>query len=179
MNGLYEVSNLGRVKSLNYYIVKNGIRKFHSETLIEPKSDKRGYQVLGLNMNGKRTGKTVHRLVAEAFIPNPEHKEQVNHIDGDKTNNNLEWCNNAENIKHAYRTGLTYYTKGRRDNFEKIRIDNSKRVVQMDLSGNEIKIWNSMEEAGKAIGICRSGISECCSGKHRTAGGYRWKYAEK
>ena len=181
--GKYIVSNYGEVISLPRLKQNNSKKQY-----VEPKelskhiSSTNGYVYVLLCGKGKCKNVRLHKLVAEAFIPNPEHKEQVNHIDGDKTNNkveNLEWCNNAENIKHAYRTGLTYYTKGRRDNFEKIRIDNSKRVVQMDLSGNEIKIWNSMEEAGKAIGICRSGISECCSGKHRTAGGYRWKYAEK
>lgn len=179
MNGLYQVSNFGRVKSLNYYIVNNGIRKFHSETTLSLCIDKTGYVVVNLNKNGKRKVGKVHRLVAEAFIPNVTNKPQVNHIDGDKTNNNvdnLEWCTNRENQIHAVRTGLTHHTEKQRKSFDKIRIDNSKKVIQMDLEGNEIKLWNSMEEAAKYIGICRSGISECCSGKHKTAGGFKWKY---
>lgn len=181
--GQYQVSNFGNVKSLNYFVINTkGFRHFHEGKLMHPYREKYGYMIVCLTKNRKHKNVKVHRLVAEAFIPNPENKPQVNHIDGDKTNNkveNLEWCNNAENITHAYKSGLTYYTKGRQDNFEKIKIDNSVKVIQMDLDGNEIKIWNSMEEAGKHVGVVRSNISECCSGKHRTAGGYRWKYAEK
>jgi hypothetical protein len=100
--GLYQVSNLGNVKSLNY-------RSAGKEHLISPGTDRGGYNILVLCKGKKAKSFKVHRLVANAFIPNPKNKEQVNHKDGNKQNNkvdNLEWCTCKENMHHAWKTGL-------------------------------------------------------------------------
>ena len=108
--GKYIVSNYGEVISLPRLKQNNT-----EEQYVEPKellryvNPKNGYVYVYLCNNGRNKNARLHRLVAETFIPNPENKPQVNHIDGDKTNNkinNLEWCNQSENEKHAYRTGL-------------------------------------------------------------------------
>lgn len=110
-----------------------------------------------------------HRIVAEVFIPNTENKPLINHIDGNKMNNNisnLEWCTHSENNTHAYETGLSK---------EKGQV----RVEQYDLDGNLICIHESMSSAGRLLGISNTGIGNCCKGKNDTCGGFRWKYADK
>lgn len=97
--GIYQVSSLGRVKSL----------KFNKEKILKNSLDKKGYVRVNLFKNGEALTFFVHQLVALTFIQNPLFKDQVNHKDGNKLNNcvdNLEWCTNLENIRHAYRTGL-------------------------------------------------------------------------
>ena len=101
-DGRYEVSNTGMVRSKGTHVNK-GIHE------LKAKTNKYGYKEVTLYLDGKKKSKTIHRLVAITYIPNPENAPQVNHIDGDKTNNdvtNLEWCTSSDNIKHAFRTGL-------------------------------------------------------------------------
>lgn len=154
--GLYQVSNLGRVRSLKKIYI------FHQN------KNSGGYIVITLTKNKIGKSYSVHRLVAQAFIPNPENKPQVNHIDGDKTNNNvsnLEWCTQSENQIHCYKNNLQ--TKG------------TKKVIQYDLNNNYIKTWNSLTEAGKELNINHSKISLVCNGKRKKAGGYIWRYYEQ
>lgn len=95
----YDASNLGRVRSLG-----SGV-----PVVLTPKTDRLGYLWLSLRINGKNKRCLVHRLVAETFMPNPDNKPEVNHINGDKADNrveNLEWCTHAENMRHAVNTGL-------------------------------------------------------------------------
>lgn len=108
--GIYEVSNLGNVKSKDRLIVtsKNIVAKIN-QRILKKKVTKKGYERLTLSVSGKHKDVGVHRLVAQAFIQNPENKKEVNHIDGNKQNNqisNLEWCTRNENEKHAFKIGL-------------------------------------------------------------------------
>jgi len=107
-NDLYEVSDLGRVRSIDRYIMRKGLTPVKGKILV-PKLNKKGYPSVVFHINGKALERNPHRLVAEAFIPNPENKPQVNHINGIKTDCravNLEWTTNSENQLHAYRLGL-------------------------------------------------------------------------
>lgn len=107
--GIYEISSLGRVKSLERFVdVKNGKRKVHPRFLTSLINN-RGYLQVKLSKNNVLKTKQPHVLIAEAFIPNPDNKKEVNHINGIKTDNrleNLEWNTHSENVKHAYDTGL-------------------------------------------------------------------------
>lgn len=158
--GQYKVSNLGRIYS---YKSKKYL-KF---------ADRNGYSMVKLqNMEFKKT-LAVHRLVAEAFIPNPDNKQQVNHINTIKTDNrveNLEWCSSNENLKHAYKMGLI--------DISKMTNITKKKVCQLDKKGNLIKIWNSLSEAHKELNIQVGNITKCCQNKIKTTGGYIWKYYE-
>lgn len=113
--GRYQISNMGRVKSLPR-IIKNGIGECHKKgRILKPQKAVKGYIRVTLCNEEYCKPFKIHRLVAEHFIPNPENKPQVNHINGDKTDNrvdNLEWCTNGENQLHAYKLGLK--TKKRR-----------------------------------------------------------------
>ena len=127
-------------------------------------------------MNNKYTkkNKTIHRLVAEAFIPNPNNYPQITHIDGNKLNNkvdNLEWCTNEYNMKEAWRLGLRdhIYKKGR----EHCR---SVKVNQYDLQGNFIKTWYCVRDIERELGFDNRNICSCCRGKRPTAYKYKWKY---
>ena len=110
--GLYEVSNTGLVRSLDRIDRLNRLKK---GVLKAPCNNGRGYLCVNLKVHGKQSQKTLHRLVAEAFIPNPNNLPEVNHIDGNKANNhvdNLEWCTRNKNVSHAFRNGLNRQYKG-------------------------------------------------------------------
>ncbi len=173
--GLYQVSNLGRVKSLKRLANdRNGFRNV-SEKIKNLRTNNRGYSIINLSKNGERKTYKVHRLVAQAFIPNLSNKPQLNHKDGNKQNNrvnNLEWCTISENQKHAYNKNLRNVQK-RGNN------GNSKPVNQYDLNGNFIKRWDCITDACEMLNIQQSGISSCCIGIYKTSHGYIWKYADK
>ena len=156
--GYYQVSNLGKVRNV----------KFNRE--LKACFDTYGYLLVVLSKGGKHRTRTVHRLVAETFIPNEEDLPTVNHKDENKQNNcveNLEWCDSKYNCNYGTRN-------------QKISQGVSKCVIQLSKSGEKIKKWNSMTEASKGIGCHLSSISMCCKGKQNTTGGYRWQYvAEK
>ena len=120
--------------------------------------------------------KTIHRLVAEAFIPNPDNKPQINHINGIKTDNrveNLEWVTSQENVQHAHSLGLT--KPNNKAAKARAAIVLAKPVLQLDLQGNVIAKFKSQSEAKRMTGISNCTISEVCLGKRKTAGGYKWR----
>ena len=175
--GLYQVSNLGRVRSLDQERTKphprNTSMVMHytqKGKVLKPKSDGVGYWQVCLWKDKKSKTIRVHRLVAEAFIPNPDNLPEVNHIDEDKTNpivTNLEWVTKSGNMCHG--------TCG-----ERMGRNHWKAIVQMDMDGNVIKEWPCAQHASKALGISHSQIIGVCK-KHKghdSAGGYRWKYKE-
>ena len=169
--GVYQVSNLGRVKRVGRYKNQSGA-EWESGIILKPADNQKGYYFVNLSRDNKTAQKYVHRLVAEAFIPNPENKPTVNHINCDRSDNraeNLEWTTYRENNNHSIKV-MKDAGKSKRNN----RL--SKIVQQIDLQGNVIKEYPSGREAQRKTGI--PGIDKVCAGaKYRkTAGGYFWKY---
>jgi hypothetical protein len=168
--GLYEVSNLGKVKSLPKYKGTNYSQAIKEKILKGTPSGKGYLQVLLCN-RGNQKRFLVHRLVAIHFIENHNNLPQVNHKNGNRVSNeasNLEWCTNLENENHAWRTGLKK-TKG--DNHP-----TSKRVLQMDLNGNLLKEWTNRHEIKNVLGFSSGLIGDCCNGRFQTAYGFKWGY---
>ena len=171
--GRYQVSNLGNVLSLHYH--KTKIAK---NLVLKP--TKLGYLTVNLmDDTGFVKAKKVHRLVAEAFIPNPERKPQVNHLSGDKTDNrveNLEWCTMSENMKHRCNVLNIKPPKNGLGKFGKLN-GWSRSVLQIK-NGIVIREYDCLAEAERATGISYSNISTVCGKKkwHKSAGGYQWEY---
>ena len=173
--GLYKVSNLGRILSLNY-------RNTGKPGLMTPVEDTDGYFTVQLWKNEKPKTCKVHRLVAQTFIPNPDNLPQVNHKDEDKTNNfvflnkdgsvdkeksNLEWKSPKENSNHGTRN-----ERIAKANTNGIR---SKRVLQLSLDGELIREWPSIGECSRN-GFSKGNVWACCNGKKPHYKGYIWRY---
>lgn len=166
----YMVSNLGNVLSLNY----SGTRK---SKVLTPVKQHKGY--LFVHLGGNKI-KMVHSLVAEAFIPNPERKGFVNHIDGNKHNNsvdNLEWVTAKENVEHAIRTGLRDPHKNNHPKGK--NVVNSRAVDQYSKDGQFVKHWDCISDAARAVGTTASQICGCACGRLLTAHGFTWRYSYK
>ena len=175
--GLYQISNLGRVKSLiKFHNTKNNVGYFSKEHILKP-GIRNEYFMVCLVKNHKKKSISIHRLVAENFIKNPHNKKQVNHIDGNKLNNkadNLEWCTNQENIIHSWVNGLSKVTKRMRTHTK----ERQKPIIQYDRNMNLIKEWESASIAGEKLGIWQQGIVACLKRRTKTAGNYIWRYKE-
>ncbi len=170
LKGFYEISNLGRIKSIsrvvNSSIQKSGFRV--TKEKIKPSQDNgKGYLQLYVQVNNKRMIYYTHRLVAQAFIHNPENKLEVNHINGIKSDNrvdNLEWVTRKENINHAFDIGLMKNRK------------TGKRVKVFQILDNNIVLWNSISDASNSLKIDPSSISKVCRNINKKAGGFKWSY---
>lgn len=184
--GLYEVSTKGRVKKLERVTVRKNGRKYHKkERILKSWTNYKGYLCVNIYSNeGKQKYATIHRLVAKAFIPNPDNKPQVNHKDEVKTNNcveNLDWMTAKEN--NNYGTRIERITKAidkdtRKAICEAARKVNSKPVTQYSKDEKFIKVWSSIAEAGRQLGFSHSSISKAARGAQKQAYGYIWKYVK-
>lgn len=160
-----------------YLISPDGeIYSIRNNLLLKYRRDKHGYFKIGVSINGKKYYLTRHRLVAIAFIPNPENKPQVNHINGipgDDRIENLEWVTASENIKHSFDVlGRITFNRG----FTGYR-SNRKNTVFMYNDNNQcIDAFFSTRDAERKTGVCHVSINFACSGKYKKAGGFIWKY---
>ena len=155
----YQISSFGRVKSLNY-------KRTGKEKILKQRKDENGYLRVEICKKGGRKNYKVHRLVATAFLTNPNNLQQVNHKNEDKQCNcieNLEWCTQKYNINYGTHN-------------ERCAKALSKPIVQLSLNGEFIKYWKSAKQAERKLNINCSHIGRCCKGKHKSAGKYKWKY---
>lgn len=201
----YRISNKGRVKCILRR--NNAYNNYYKANYIMKDFNNKGYRRIQLRTdNGKKLTIGVHRLVALTFLPKVEGKTIVNHIDGNKSNNNvenLEWCTHQENVYHVINTGLLKTKNGfvlpKReklppDDLRELQIRTldkyrsqanrrakelfSKRIDQFDLKGNYVKTWCSSREIERELKISHSQISNVCKGKRKTSHGFIWKYSD-
>ena len=167
--GLYQVSNLGRVKSLDRGTRSGRGRYARKGQILKPYKNGSGYLRVDLYKNdGTKQRKTIHRLVCEAFLSNPNNLPEINHKDENKENNavsNLEWCTPKQNCNYGTRT-------------RRIAKKKLKPVAQFSPNGELLKIWSSSTECSKH-GFDSRQISACCHGKHKTHKGYIWEFISK
>ena len=160
--GLYQVSNLGRVLGRKGYILK-------------PQKRQHGYLCVDLyKENNPKKRESIHRLVANAFIPNPKGYSEVNHKDECKQNNyvsNLEWTSHAQNSN--------YGSRGERIGIANRNGKKSKSIKQIDKKGNIIGEFPSLAEVRRKLNFDQSNISLCANGKRKTAYGYKWQFASE
>lgn len=159
----YEISNLGRTRS--FLLIKEGL-------ILKTNINKYGYEIVNIRKNTKSITKYIHRLVAMAFIPNPENKPTINHKDGNKLNNylnNLEWNTVVENIRHCHKYGLWKKRFGKNHWL-------SKAVFQYDLDGNIVNGFGGLREASRKTGLDRYSITRACKGLKKSYSGYIWKF---
>lgn len=174
--GFYQVSNLGRVRSVDR-IVKGSFGSQHKKSIIlAPAINTAGYYSVALTRNAKGKTFRVHRLVAEAFIPNPGNYPIINHKDENKLNNNvnnLEWCTYSYNTVYNNSMARRQNAKNKNHSY-----GCEKKVYQYDINGHLIKIWKSLMEVSRELHIPWGNIANCCrGGKYRhTAYGYKWSY---
>lgn len=165
---LYEVSNFGN------------FRNARNKRLRKLRLNDKGYHVVSISLGHRDIKPTIriHRAVAEAFIDNPDNKPEINHIDGNKTNNyvdNLEWCTGKENVHHALEFGLADC-----EHLKALSAYRSKPVRRIDKYGN-VETYNSIREAalinfGERAKHMRYHMSECCQGKRKSCAGYCWEF---
>lgn len=169
---LYMVSNTGKIKRLSRVVENKG--SYSGKYILKEKEmklhfNKDGYAIVNLSKNNTKKAIKVHRLVAEAFIPNPNEYFEINHINEIKDDNrveNLEWCDRKYNVNYGLRN-------------KKTSISESKEIIQLDLSNNILNKFYGIREASRNTKIQHSHIAECCMGKRKTAGGFKWKYNKR
>lgn len=165
--GKYAISSYGNIIALNYNREKRAQNRI-------PRKDKGGYLYVNLWKNGISKTFKIHRLVAEAFLPNPNNLPQINHKDENKTNNsvfNLEWCSPSYNSKYGNhsRKVLDSHKKNNSPKAE-------KSVAKCSKDGDILDIYISISEAARQTGINRECIRDTCIGKQKTCRGYIWRY---
>lgn len=186
--GLYQVSNLGRVKSLERIVIcGNGCGGMHTvkEKILTPHIEKNGYLRVNLKNLGKSNKLSIHKLVAQAFIPNPNNKQQIDHINTDRTDNrveNLRWvtakenCNNPLTLENKRFANMG--NKNPMYNKRGILHHKSKPVIQLTLNNELIKRWDNACIAHKTMNYNQGNISACCRGKIKKYKGYKWGFEQ-
>ena len=152
----YEVNQFGEVRHKKY------------RRILKPRKNSGGYGYVCFNINGKRKNFAIHRIVANAFILNPNEYTEVNHKDYDRLNNrvdNLEWVSSSKNKIHAYKKIENHITRG-------------KEVEQYTKDGKYVKTYDTVSAAAEAMGCCISAISNCCLGNSKTSMGFQWRFSE-
>ena len=183
--GYCQISNLGRVRSLDRVVKKShGSTGVVKGAIKKPTINTQGYLTVNLRKESKQKCLLLHRLLAEYFIPNPENKPQVNHIDGNKANctiENLEWVTRKENAQHAWRTGLCVYTEAKREGARRAGKKtigrpawNRKKVICLETG----EIFNSAKEASEKTGISHMTVSETCRKVYKHTKGLHFEYLE-
>lgn len=182
--GYYQVSNFGRVRSLDKLQNYNGSMRLRKGRVLKPSNDRQGYLIVDLSKNNKAVTRTIHRLVALSFLDNPNNLPHVNHKDEVKTNNfvfvnkdgsvdyeksNLEWCTASYNVNYG-NAAVERGIKQRNDRSK------SKLTAMYTLSGNLIDIYPSAREASRLTGISKTLIYKCCRGENKTAKGFIFRY---
>ena len=165
---LYEVSNFGRVRSLDRYVNQLNYQRFCKGQLLKPTLHKSNYCIVTLRNSGFQKISKVHQLVMNTFNPNTSGlKLEINHIDGNTQNNrldNLEWVTHKENLQHASKHHL---------------LSTYKPINQYDLEGNFLKKWNSMKEAREFYNFGINSLNRACKSQSGIHKGYIWRYADK
>jgi len=171
--GYYSISNYGRVLSHSRVTPRN----IYLPSTIKAIESKKRYPCVHLCKNGKKQKAYIHRLVAIHFIPNPLNKEEVNHIDSNNSNSivsNLEWVTPSENMKHCSKAGRCSIKDVAHLSWAKIR----RKVIQKTISGDTVKIWDSITEAANEINTSTGEICDVLKGRQRTCHGFKWEYAD-
>lgn len=182
----YQISSDGRVKSVDVYTIDTiGRRQLHRGKIMKVSYDKNGYKKITF-YDGKSY--SVHRLVAEAFIPNPNNYPIINHKDENPSNNcvwvnedgsinydksNLEWCTYKYNVNY----GTAIDRRKANTDYVELAKKHHKRIVQSTLNDVYIKEWSSIKEAADCLKLDNGSICKCLKGENKTCGGYKWKYA--
>ena len=144
------------------------IRHKKRKQILKPRPNHGGYEYVSFRINGENKNFAIHRIVANAFIPNPNGYMEVNHKDYNKSNNcvdNLEWVTSSSNKNHAYKKIENHITRG-------------KKVEQYTKAGEYVKTYDTVSDAAKAMGCCVSAISNCCLGRAKTSMGFQWRFSE-
>lgn len=173
--GLYQASDSGHIRSVDRFDI--GGNKIKG-VVLKQRSARGGYLRVGLWKDGVMKTTLVHRAIAAAYVPNPEAKPQVNHVDENKENNtaeNLEWVSCKENVNHGTRNARIVANSDRVGAAEKLR----KSVIQMTIEDKVVAKWPSIRSAARATGINNGSISNCCRGIKKSTHGFKWALAEE
>ena len=163
--GLYEVSNFGRIRSLDRWCSNGRGKQLKKGKILKPQKNRYGYLYINLYKNGIMKHITIHKLVAEVFLPNPNNLPCVNHKDECKSNNvvnNLEWCSYSYNINFGTRN-------------KRMIKKRCKPVVQYTLDGQFVREWESTNECYRN-GFNQGAVAACCRGERKTYKGFLWEY---
>lgn len=174
----FKISNIGNVKKIEKFVLFRNKYLIVPEHYLAKTRDKNGYLKVKIFYENKRKNIFIHRLVAIAFLNNPENKPQVNHKDGVKNNNklkNLEWSTNKENVAHAFNI---LNRNGSHTGLLGAKNKSSKAVIQFSKDKQFIKNWESMADVFRELNISTGAISACCKERKgfNTAGGFIWRY---